>query len=1240
MSSSPSFGIAVFHALGDVLNLTPVAAQLRVDHPNAHITWFTSDVCAQVLEGNPHVDEVVPMEGAWDDLDARMPELAASRPWTRFIAPAPYLNYDKAPGGSLWDLYHVAPGLDWTIPVVPVLRLSEAERQRAQAWWSALPGGPRILMECEGRSQQSPWSLVSVDLVADALRHLDPLFVVSARMEPQEAARLRALGMRVVFCDLPWRLNAELYNACDAFLGISSGISALTGSTACRDDIPSVEYVRGEHWSTAGLGRHRRRRHCFSEARFKEALEALALDLSGASTEPTFADRIRVLDRPVQGRERIACPGCGVAEAKPVRGGDVVQCIACELVYLRERPDRLALEAYYRKIYAVGEPTAAPSVRLPESLEVLEEDPAFRAARRAPLLMAAMERAAKPLRQVVDVGCGWGGLLLEARDRGLDTIGFELTESNVAFGRSILGLDLRLQPFPESDIPEGSSDVVTFVHSLEHVPDPLTYLEKAAYVLRDGGVLAVVVPNIASLCSTAMGESWPWLERDWHYYHFTPATLRALAIQAGFEVLACTTRAGDLGEGVPLGILQQLSPGMPEERLRAQLSRLEALGHGEEITLLARRMGTFKGRLRPAKTERKILWIRTDSIGDAILSMPMLPRIAQGIPGSCITVVCQAFTAPLYEACPWVADVISYDRSRAISDESYRGGVCRRIAEIGAHLCLHSVHSREALGDLWAQASRAPERIAFGGDLCNMSEEEHLHLDGVYTRLLPGLGTESLELDRHQAFLEGLGIDGKGLAPMLWLTEADREGARKAMECHGLDPTRTLVLFPGAQYAPRRYPHFGEALQGLVAAEGLRVVALGTASERDLCAEQLKGLPGESVNLAGELPLRVSLALLERSRLAVGAESGLAQACVALGIPHAVVIGGGHFGRFLPYSPLTSLAANPVTCYLCNWQCPHPRPYCITDLPPEVLAAAVSSAFSGSGARPKLFVASEDRRNEGPAFLELAPALDASLVELISIPTRRRIEAPPADPRLTVFCGVWHKDPDRHELLRVHEACLKAQSIPVRRLYVFDGGDLPPAWLESDFVVSSRPLALYEAWDLAVQQVRTPYLMNLNLDDRLSTDAAERVLATLDAGADLVGGDWQICFSRETTDATGPCRPAEAIPFHPDWPPVLDRNVRLGSGTGERGTYGPATAWRASVHQKLPHYPWRFKDGSPVRIIGDAIWWEIVGRAGFRLARLPWIIGHYHSHPDSQAEFRNPAEAEHTKLVQVGVQLL
>ena len=105
------------------------------------------------------------------------------------------------------------------------------------------------------------------------------------------------------------------------------------------------------------------------------------------------------------------------------------------------------------------------------------------------------------------------------------------------------------------------------------------------------------------------------------------------------------------------------------------------------------------------------------------------------------------------------------------------------------------------------------------------------------------------------------------------------------------------------------------------------------------------------------------------------------------------------------------------------------------------------------------------------------------------------------------------------------------------------------------------------------------------------------------------------------------CVPAGSLPLAPVWPPKPGTRGRLGSGTGERGTYGPATIWRSDVHLTLPRFPWRLQDGTLIRVAGDAAWWSVLRDVRqYKVVRLPTIIGNYHSHPSDQAEFRHPDE--------------
>jgi FkbM family methyltransferase len=244
-------------------------------------------------------------------------------------------------------------------------------------------------------------------------------------------------------------------------------------------------------------------------------------------------------------------------------------------------------------------------------------------------------------------------------------------------------------------------------------------------------------------------------------------------------------------------------------------------------------------------------------------------------------------------------------------------------------------------------------------------------------------------------------------------------------------------------------------------------------------------------------------------------------------------------------------------------------------------------------------------------------------------------------PRTSVICAVWHGDPERERLLAGHAANLARQTVPVEPIYVFDGRDVPPAALPGRKVVAHEDLSIYQAWNLGLSLVETPLVMNLNLDDRLAPDAVERLQdALLREGAALAGGDWQICYSQETTDAVQPCFPAQRLPFVGEWPPRSGTVTRLGSGTGERGTLGPATLWRMDVHLGAPRYTWRLAEGTVIRSAGDSGWWMLLaGHLGKKIVRVPEIIGNYYSHPGSQAEFRGPPD-ELELIRSLGVSLL
>lgn len=80
-------------------------------------------------------------------------------------------------------------------------------------------------------------------------------------------------------------------------------------------------------------------------------------------------------------------------------------------------------------------------------------------------------------------------------------------------------------------------DGIVFLESLEHVPNPQKYLQKASFLLKDGGFIFVEYPRFTSLESKILGKY--WLQRDIprHLFHFTEEGLRNIAKGVNLKVI-------------------------------------------------------------------------------------------------------------------------------------------------------------------------------------------------------------------------------------------------------------------------------------------------------------------------------------------------------------------------------------------------------------------------------------------------------------------------------------------------------------------------------------------------------------------------------------------------------------------------------------------------------------------------------------------------------------------------------
>mgnify|MGYP003912628777 CR=1 FL=1 len=142
-----------------------------------------------------------------------------------------------------------------------------------------------------------------------------------------------------------------------------------------------------------------------------------------------------------------------------------------------------------------------------------------------------------------DIGCATGRLLEHVKRLGFHVEGVELCPESAEYGMKKRGVKINVGTLEEINFFNNTFSIIHFSHLIEHVTDPIGFLQEVKRILKPGGKVIVTTPNIAGFQAWLFGDKWRSAIRD-HLFLFSRKTLASLLKMLGFRILQTKTWGG------------------------------------------------------------------------------------------------------------------------------------------------------------------------------------------------------------------------------------------------------------------------------------------------------------------------------------------------------------------------------------------------------------------------------------------------------------------------------------------------------------------------------------------------------------------------------------------------------------------------------------------------------------------------------------------------------------------------
>ena len=299
----------------------------------------------------------------------------------------------------------------------------------------------------------------------------------------------------------------------------------------------------------------------------------------------------------------------------------------------------------------------------------------------------------------------------------------------------------------------------------------------------------------------------------------------------------------------------------------------------------------------------RILLIRLSSLGDIVLTTPVIRSVRAHFPDAYIAMLVAKQSADVLRENPHLDEIITFDRLAKNKNTGEMLRVVRILRERKFTLAIDL--QRKFRTELLMSLSGAAERVG-KGRLCTarVRERGNKHATAHYFDLLHAVGISAVD-QRLEMFF----------------ASSERVDAAQRFDAAGITETGLKVgLFPGAgwklrEWMPERFAAIGDKL---VQHFNANVLIFGGPRETELVHAVADLMDKRAFTFAGDLQIRELAACIEKCDLFLTNDTGPMHIAAAVGTPTVSLFGPGNHIRFQPLGELHQTIRHAVPCSPCK----------------------------------------------------------------------------------------------------------------------------------------------------------------------------------------------------------------------------------------------------------------------------------------------------------------------------------